>query len=78
MSSSTVPLFSLVMIYFDWLLQDMYADANGAPVKDVSQDVKLLSAVEADGVTTVQFKRMIDTCDEEKDNIIMVWIGTIE
>ncbi|XP_067938987.1 DBH-like monooxygenase protein 1 [Watersipora subatra] len=51
-------------------LLDMFATTNSLPTKDASQDVKLLSAVEANGVTTVQFERKLDTCDENGDNII--------
>ena len=50
----------------------MYATANGAPAKDMSQDVKLLSATESNGVTIVRFKRKLNTCDKEKDNVITV------
>ena len=54
------------------LLQDMYATANGAPVKDASQDVTLVSATESNGETQVTFKRKLNSCDKEKDNIISV------
>ena len=54
------------------LLQDMYATANGAPVKDSSQDVTLVSATESNGETQVTFKRKLNSCDKEKDNIISV------
>lgn len=50
----------------------MYAKANGAPVTDAVQDVTLVSASETGGVTTVTFKRKINTCDTDDDNVIMV------
>jgi len=53
------------------MLQDMFAASNGFPSLDDSQDYTLISSSEADGVSTFQFKRKINTCDE-KDNVITV------
>ena len=50
----------------------MYATSNGAPVKDVSQDVTLISSTESNGITTISFKRKLNTCDKEKDYVITV------
>ena len=50
----------------------MYATANGAPVQDISQDVKLLSATELNGITTVSIRRKLNTCDSKQDNVITV------
>ena len=50
----------------------MYATANQAPVKDESQDVTFISATETNGATKVTFKRKINTCDKDKDNILEV------
>ncbi|XP_067939715.1 DBH-like monooxygenase protein 2 homolog [Watersipora subatra] len=51
-------------------LLDMYAASNTLPTEDTSQDVTLISASEANGVTRVQFRRKLDTCDKAGDNII--------
>lgn len=42
----------------------MMADSNSLPKQDTSEDVKLISATERDGKTTVIFKRKLNTCDE--------------
>ena len=52
----------------------MHATANGAPTNDKSQDVELLSATEFSGITTIEFRRKLDTCDEEQDRIITVCV----
>ena len=52
----------------------MHATANGAPTKDTLQDVELLSATEFNGITTIKFRRKLDTCDEEQDRIITVCV----
>ncbi|XP_067947435.1 DBH-like monooxygenase protein 1 homolog [Watersipora subatra] len=51
-------------------LLDMSATSNSLPIKDTSQDVRLISALEANGITRVQFQRKLDTCDDNEDNII--------
>ena len=53
------------------LQQDRYAEKNGYPRVDKSQDVHLISASEADGVTTIKFTRKHNTCDD-KDMVIQV------
>ena len=50
----------------------MHATTNGAPTKDKSQDVELLSATELDGTTTIKFRRKLNTCDKEQDRLITV------
>ena len=50
----------------------MYATAKSAPIKDQSQDAELLSATESNGITTVKFRRKLNTCDKEKDRVITV------
>ncbi|KAF6023516.1 hypothetical protein EB796_018164 [Bugula neritina] len=49
---------------------DMHATGNQLPLVDSSQDVSLVSASEVNGVTSVTFKRKINTCDDE-DAVIM-------
>ena len=44
---------------------------NGYPRVDKSQDVHLISASEADGVTTIKFTRKHNTCDD-KDMVVGV------
>ncbi|KAF6023519.1 moxd1 [Bugula neritina] len=51
-------------------LMDMHATGNQLPLVDSSQDVSLVSASEVNGVTSVTFKRKINTCDDE-DAVIM-------
>jgi len=53
------------------MFQDMHATGNQLPLVDSSQDVSLVSASEVNGVTSVTFKRKINTCDDE-DAVIMV------
>ena len=55
------------------LFKDTYASANGAPVVDDSNNVELVAAAETGGVTTVTFKRKLNTCDKDQDNKIMVF-----
>ena len=50
----------------------MYATTNGAPVKDLSQDVTLLSSLESNGITKINFRRKLNTCDNDNDNEIKV------
>ena len=64
--------YELCMQFVHIVLQDMYATANQAPVKDESQDVTFISATETNGATKVTFKRKINTCDKDKDNILEV------
>ncbi|XP_067938800.1 DBH-like monooxygenase protein 1 homolog [Watersipora subatra] len=54
----------------DSYLLDMYATGNTLPTEDTLKDVTLISASEANGVTKVEFRRKLDTCDESGDNII--------
>ena len=53
------------------LFQDRYAERNGYPVEDPSQDVQLLSGSEVNGVTTIKFTRKHNTCDD-KDMVVGV------
>jgi len=54
----------------DAFLEDMHATANGLPSTDGSNDLELISSSEADGITTISFKRKIVTCDDGEDNDI--------
>lgn len=59
---STVPL----KLLFQWLLQppqDQYADRNGIPIVDESQDVKLMSGYQNDTHTVLRFCRPWTNCD---------------
>ena len=66
------------------VLQDRFATARAQPPIDEIQNVKLLSFSEADGMTTLEFKRNLDAC-EPKDRSIEVttqiylqYLGLIE
>ena len=58
----------------------MYTTDSGAPVEDKSQDVELISGKKENGISTVVFKRKLNTCDKENDRVIKVStiIATIE
>ena len=58
-------------IEFGCQFQDRYAERNGYPVEDSSQDVQLLSGSEVNGVTTIKFTRKHNTCDD-KDMVVGV------
>lgn len=62
-----MPLTDIVMATGEGALSDTFADANAAPSVDTTQNVKLISAGQADGTTVVEFSRPIVTGDEESD-----------
>lgn len=49
------------------LLQDYYALGNTFPSLDPKQDYTLVSGKERDGITSIVFKRLWDTGDDERD-----------
>ena len=59
---------------FLWL-QDRYAFARTVPSLDASQDWELQGAIEEGGFTTLQFERVLDTCDEDDLSINFVSIN---
>ena len=61
----------LLILSFTLQFQDRYAERNGYPVEDTSQDVQLLSGSEVNGVTTIKFTRKHNTCDD-KDMVVGV------
>lgn len=50
----------------------MHALANYLPKEDASQDYTLISSNQNNGISSFSFKRKIDTCDKESDNVILV------
>ena len=46
-------------------MQDRHATAEATPVKDAIQDYQLLEATQEDNLTTLVFKRKIDTCEPD-------------
>ena len=56
---------------FGFMLQDRYSLDESEPKIDRSQDWQMLRGLEENGVTIIQFKRPLDTCDD-KDVIIEV------
>ena len=47
----------------------MSASANGLPSAHANNNLELLSSSEADGITTISFKRKIATCDNDDNSI---------
>ena len=62
---------TVLLLRFTLQFQDRYAERNGYPVEDPSQDVQLLSGSEVNGVTTIKFTRKHNTCDD-KDMVVGV------
>ena len=50
----------------------MSASANGLPSADANNDLELISSSEADGITTISFKRKIATCDKDDNSITVL------
>lgn len=43
----------------------MHATGFTTPMEDASQDVKLISGRESDGLTVMRFSRKLNTCDKD-------------
>jgi len=50
-----------------FLFQDLYGIGNATPLEDEVQDCELVSFSEANGRTTIVFRRKWNTCDAEND-----------
>ena len=52
--------------------QDRFAFGRFQPLIDPKQDWYLTEAEEEDGYTQLEFNREFNTCDEERDRVILV------
>ena len=67
----TTPCFCIRSAAYSFVSQDRFATARSQPPIDDIQNVRLLSFSEADGMTTLEFKRDLEAC-EPKDRSIEV------
>lgn len=52
-------------------IEDRYGTGNTLPPLDDSQDVQLISSSQTAGETTVTFTRLINTCDQQDNRIVV-------